>query len=106
MRKFVPRLILLALLFVSFAARADAQTAMGNVPVPPIGVTQAGFTATTADQTIVSATPQGVVWTWIWIYNYGPPDNTSNTTLWVTFGQACSATGGVGGSTTARPRPR
>lgn len=98
MRKFAPRLILLALLIGCFAARADAQQAMGQVPVPPIGVTQIGFTATTADQTIVSAAPQGVVWTWIWIYNYGPSDNTSNTTLWVTFGQTCSATGGVGGA--------
>lgn len=86
---------LLFILLSLMPASALAQTVMGNVPMPP-NFTQGGFTAAASDQAIVPAPPNGVVWTFIWIFNYGPPDYNSNATLWVTFNKPC--TPGAGGA--------
>jgi hypothetical protein len=81
---------LLLFLFLCWPAAAFAQGSMSQVPIPPV-TSQIGFTATSSDQTVVSATVQGVVRTILTIQNYGSPDYPSNATIWVTFGQPCVA---------------
>jgi hypothetical protein len=83
------RLLIFLLALLAFAPSVRAQSAMGNVPIPP-DLSQIGFTATTADQTVAGSSGTGIVRTFIWIFNYAPPD-VNNSTLWVTFGKACAS---------------